>query len=172
MSDTGGPPDFESYVASRRAHLRRTAYLLCGDWDRAEDIVQEAVTRLYVHWRRASRADSVDAYVRRSLVNAHLSEGRRPWRRERPTELLPETAYADPTGTSDDRADLRRALASLGASQRAIVVLRYWDDLSVEQTADALGCSTGNVKSQAARGLARLREVLGVSDVHDSEVAR
>ena len=172
MSDTGGPPDFESYVASRRAHLRRTAYLLCGDWDRAEDIVQDALTRLYVHWRRASRADSVDAYVRRSLVNAYLSEGRRPWRRERPTEFLPETAYADPASSTDDRDDLRRALASLGASQRAVVVLRYWDDLSIEQTADALGCSTGNVKSQAARGLARLREVLGASDAHDPEVAR
>ena len=172
MSGTGGPPDFESYVASRRAHLRRTAYLLCGDWDRAEDIVQDALTRLYVHWRRASRADSVDAYVRRSLINAYLSEGRRPWRRERPTELLPEPSYADPSGASGDRDDLRRALASLGASQRAVVVLRYWDDLSIEQTADALGCSTGNIKSQAARGLAHLREVLGASDAHDPEVAR
>ena len=172
MSGTGGPPDFESYVASRRAHLRRTAYLLCGDWDRAEDIVQDALTRLYVHWRRASRADSVDAYVRRSLVNAYLSEGRRPWRRERPTELLPESSYADPSSASDDRDDLRRALASLGASQRAVVVLRYWDDLSIEQTADALGCSTGNVKSQAARGLAHLREVLGAAEAHDPEVAR
>jgi len=172
VSRTDGPPDFESYVASRRAQLRRTAYLLCGDWDRAEDIVQDTLTRLYVPWRRASRADSVDAYVRRSLVNAYLSEGRRPWRRERPTEFLPETAYADPASSTDDRDDLRRALASLGASQRAVVVLRYWDDLSIEQTADALGCSTGNVKSQAARGLARLREVLGASDAHDPEVAR
>jgi RNA polymerase sigma-70 factor (sigma-E family) len=167
MSGASVPPDFESYVAARRRHLRRTAYLLCGDWDRAEDVVQDALTRLYVHWRRASRADDLDAYVRRSLVNAFLAEGRRPWRRERSTETLPVTAYADPSGAVDDRDQLRRALAGLGASQRAVVVLRYWDDLSVEQTADALGCSTGNVKSQAARGLARLREVLT-----DPEVAR
>ncbi len=167
MSGARVPPDFASYVAARRHHLRRTAYLLCGDWDRAEDVVQDALTRLYVNWRRAARADDLDAYVRRSLVNAFLAEGRRPWRRERSTDELPVTAYADPVGAADDRDELRRALAALGASQRAVVVLRYWDDLSVEQTADALGCSSGNVKSQAARGLARLREVLT-----DPEVAR
>jgi len=172
VSGTAVPPDFESYVAARRPQLRRTAYLLCGDWDKAEDVVQDTLTRLYVHWKRAARADNVDAYVRRSLVNAYLADGRRPWRRERATETLPETAYADPTDSSGDRDDLRRALASLGASQRAVVVLRYWDDLSVEQTADALGCSTGNVKSQSARGLARLREALSTSDSADPEVAR
>lgn len=73
MGGAGTPPDFESYVAARRAHLRRTAYLLCGDWDRAEDVVQDALTRLCVHWRRASQAESVDACVRRSLVNAYLN---------------------------------------------------------------------------------------------------
>ena len=172
MSGVAVPPDFESYVAARRPQLRRTAYLLCGDWDKAEDVVQDALTRLYVHWRRASHADNIDAYVRRSLVNAYLSEGRRPWRRERATDVLPEKGYADPTDSSGDRDDLRRALASLGASQRAVVVLRYWDDLSVEQTADALGCSTGNVKSQSARGLARLREALSAPDSADPEVAR
>lgn len=172
MSGVAVPPDFESYVAARRPQLRRTAYLLCGDWDKAEDVVQDALTRLYVHWRRASHADNIDAYVRRSLVNAYLSEGRRPWRRERATDVLPEKGYADPTDSSGDRDDLRRALASLGVSQRAVVVLRYWDDLSVEQTADALGCSTGNVKSQSARGLARLREALAASDSADPEVAR
>ena len=115
MSGAAVPPDFESYVAARRPQLRRTAYLLCGDWDKAEDVVQDTLTRLYVHWKRAARADNVDAYVRRSLVNAYLADGRRPWRRERATETLPETAYADPTDSSGDRDDLRRALASLGA---------------------------------------------------------
>jgi RNA polymerase sigma-70 factor (sigma-E family) len=166
------PADFESYAAVRRAHLRRTAYLLTGDWDRAEDVVQDTLTKLFVHWRRASRADDLDAYVRRMLVNAFLSERRRPWRRERSTDELPDTSYADPSGGSDDRDELRRALVSLGPSQRAVIVLRYWDDLSVEQTADALGCSTGNVKSQSARGLAHLRAVLGRSDEPDPEVAR
>jgi RNA polymerase sigma-70 factor (sigma-E family) len=162
------PPDFESYVVARRTQLRRTAYLLCGDWDRAEDVVQETLARLFVHWRRASRADNIDAYVRRSLVNAYLAEGRRPWRRERSTDQVPETAYADAAAAADSRDELRRALAELGPSQRAIVVLRYWDGLTVEETAEAVGCSTGNVKSQSARGLDRLRAVLVAVEVdHD-----
>jgi RNA polymerase sigma-70 factor (sigma-E family) len=169
VSGTAGPPDFEQYVAVRRTSLRRTAYLLCGDWDRAEDVVQDALARLYVHWRRASRAGSVDAYARRTVVNAFLAEGRRPWRRERSTDAVPDTAYADPTTAADSRDELLRALAQLGPSQRAIVVLRYWDDLSVEETASVLGTSTGNVKSQAARGLAHLRQVLrnGVEVDHE-----
>ena len=166
MADgTSVPPDFASYVAARRTSLRRTAYLLTGDWDRAEDVVQDALTRLYVHWRRAQRSGSIDAYCRRTVVNAFLAEGRRPWRRERSTDAVPETSYADPSGGSDSRDQLRRALASLGPSQRAVVVLRYWDDLSVEETASILGTSAGNVKSQAARGLARLREVLAAAEV-------
>lgn len=92
------PADFESYVTVLCVpHLRRTAFLLTGDGDRAEDVVQDTLTRLFVHWRRAQRADDLDAYVRRMLVNAFLSEKRRPWRRERSTDELPETAYADPT---------------------------------------------------------------------------
>lgn len=163
-------PDFASYAAARRQQLRRTAYLLCGDWDRAEDLVQDALARLYVHWRRASRADNVDAYVRRTLVNAYLADRRRPWRRDVVTETVPDLAGR--TIESDavaDRDALRAALASLGSSQRAVVVLRYWEDLSVEQTAAALDCSTGNVKSQAARGLAHLRTVLrnGVEVDHE-----
>jgi RNA polymerase sigma-70 factor (sigma-E family) len=172
VDPTSAPPDFESYVAARRAFLRRTAYLLTGDWDRAEDVVQDALTNLYVHWRRASRATSVDAYARRTLVNAFLAERRRPWRRERSTEHLPESAYDGPADSGDDRDELRRALATLGPSQRAVVVLRYWDDLSVEETAAALGCSTGNVKSQSARGLAHLREVLGRAQAPDPEMTR
>ena len=168
MSGAAGPPDFESYVAARRVALRRTAYLLTGDWDRAEDVVQDALARLFVHWRKAQRAGSVDAYCRKVVVNAFLSEQRRPWRRERSTEVVPEQAYADPAGSSDERDALRRALAELGPSQRAIVVLRYWDDLSVEETAVVLGTSPGNVKSQASRGLAHLREALGTVEVdHD-----
>jgi RNA polymerase sigma-70 factor (sigma-E family) len=159
------PPDFESYVAARRTSLRRTAYLLCGDWDRAEDVVQDALARLYVHWRKAQRAGSVDAYCRRAVVNAFLAEGRRSWRRERSTDAVPERSYADPATGSDSRDQLRRALAELGPSQRAIVVLRYWDDLSVEETAAMLGTSTGNVKSQSARGLAKLRDVLAAAEV-------
>lgn len=157
-------PDFESYAAARRTHLRRIAYLLCGDWDRAEDLVQDALARLFVHWRRASRADNVDAYVRRTLVNAYLADQRRPWRRDLISSTVPDTAVA--AHEAGRRDELRAALAGLGASQRVVVVLRYWDDLSVAETAAALNCSTGNVKSQSARGLARLREVL---DSHENE---
>jgi RNA polymerase sigma-70 factor (sigma-E family) len=159
-------PDFESYAAARRTHLRRIAYLLCGDWDRAEDLTQDALARLYVHWRRASRADDLDAYVRRTLVNAFLADQRRPWRRLVLTSATPDVTVPGPEPGA--REELRAALDELGASQRAIVVLRYWDDLSVEQTAAALNCSTGNVKSQAARVLARLREVLGARNVEDN----
>ncbi|HET7901655.1 MAG TPA: SigE family RNA polymerase sigma factor [Candidatus Nanopelagicales bacterium] len=159
------PPSFESYVAARRTSLRRTAYLLCGDWDRAEDVVQDALARLFVHWRRVQRSTSVDAYCRKAVVNAFLAEKRRPWRRERSTEAVPEREYADPTAVSDQRQALLRALDELPPGQRAIVVLRYWDDLSVEETAALLDTSTGNVKSQASRGLARLREVLAATEV-------
>ncbi len=170
----GGAPDFASYAAARRQQLRRTAYLLCGDWDRAEDLVQDALARLYVHWRRVTRADNVDAYVRRTLVNAYLADRRRPWRRDVVTAAVEDATdrllVADGVDAVADRDALRAALTELGPSQRAVVVLRYWEDLSVEQTAAALDCSTGNVKSQAARGLARLREVLGTRD-HDNDDA-
>lgn len=163
------PPDFEAYATARRIHLRRIAYLLCGDWDRAEDLVQDALARLFVHWRRAMRADNVDAYVRRTLVNVYLADQRRPWRRDLATASVPDRAVAPPS--IGRRDELERALRELGPSQRAVVVLRYWDDLSVEQTAAALNCSTGNVKSQSARGLARLREVLAANDNDDAEVS-
>jgi RNA polymerase sigma-70 factor (sigma-E family) len=165
VAPESSPLDFESYVVARRTSLRRTAYLLCGDWDRAEDVVQDALARLYVHWRRASRAGSVDAYARRTVVNAFLAQGRRPWRRERPTAQLPETAYADPSGASDQRDVLLGALAQLGARQRAVVVLRYWDDMSVEETATVLGTTVGTVKSQASRGLVHLRRALADVEV-------
>jgi RNA polymerase sigma-70 factor (sigma-E family) len=153
---------FRDYASAKRADLRRTAYLLCGDWYLADDLVQDALGSLYVHWRRVSGRGEVDAYVRRMLVNGFLASKRRSWRREVTAEELPEVAVADPTdhGTRDL---LLRALAGLQPSQRAIVVLRYWDDLSVEQTAAVLGCSTGNVKSQASRGLAHLRTALSAA---------
>jgi RNA polymerase sigma-70 factor (sigma-E family) len=170
MSHTAGPPDFAAYVAVQRPALRRTAYLLTGDWDRAEDIVQDALASLFVHWRRAQRAGSIDAYCRRAIVNAFLSEGRRPWRRERTAADLPERSLPDPTDASDARDALRRALAELGPGQRAVIVLRYWEDLSVEETAQVLRTSPGNVKSQSARGLARLRDVLTQMEVHHDPV--
>jgi RNA polymerase sigma-70 factor (sigma-E family) len=152
--------DFRDYAASRRADLRRTAYLLCGDWYLADDLVQDALARLYPRWARVRGRGEVDPYVRRMLVNGYLATFRRPWRREVAAAELPDRpGPGEPD--ADTRDALRRALAELRPSQRTIVVLRYWEDLSVEQTAAALGCSTGNVKSQAARGLAHLRAALG-----------
>jgi RNA polymerase sigma-70 factor (sigma-E family) len=154
-----GTDAFREYASARRGDLRRTAYLLCGDWYLADDLVQEALAKLYVHWRRVRARGEVDGYVRRMLVNGFLAGRRRAWHREVATAELPDRPAPD---TTDDgtRDALLRALAELQPSQRTIVVLRYWDDLSVEQTASVLKCSTGNVKSQAARGLAHLRAAL------------
>ncbi|MEV5001447.1 SigE family RNA polymerase sigma factor [Nocardioides sp. LML1-1-1.1] len=148
---------FAAYVARRRPQLFRTAWLLCGDPHRAEDVVQAALTRLYVAWPRVQRADSVDAYVRRAVVNAHLDEGRRPWRREAPaSDHLPEEAVPAP----EEHGDLWAALRVLPPGQRRVVVLRHWWGLSVEETAADLGISPGTVKSQTSAALAALRASL------------
>ena len=150
--------EFADYAAARSRLLCTTAYLICGDWHRAEDHTQTALTKLYLAWRRIDRQESVDAYARQVLVRTVLDERRRHWRRERPTAELPETALAaDPT---DDRLDLLAALARLPARQRAAVVLRYWVDLGVTETAAILGVTEGTVKSSSAKGLAALRGAL------------
>jgi RNA polymerase sigma-70 factor (sigma-E family) len=158
----GGTRDdgFTAYVAGRRAHLFRTAYLLCGDPHRAEDIVQTALAKLYVAWPRASRADSVDAYVRRVIINSHLDEWRRPWRREAPTED-DRLDRAAPAGVTPEDSDaLWAALRELGPKQRRVVVLRHYWGLSVEETAADLGVSPGTVKSQTSAALDKLRTAL------------
>ncbi len=153
-ADDGG---FVAWATVRRRALRHTAYLLCGDWHRADDLVQEALVRVYQRWRRIA-AGKADAYARRVLVTAAVDESRRPWRREWASEVLPESAHLD--SPSMTGAAVLAALRQVPARQRAVLVLRYWEDLSIEQTAAALNCSTGNVKSQSARGLARLRDLL------------
>lgn len=151
---------FTSYVAERRAQLFRTAYLLCGDRHRAEDLVQIALAKLYVAWPRAARAGSVDAYARRVVVNSHLDEVRRPWRREQPAETGALDRPA-PAGMSVEDADaLWSALRGLPPGQRRVVVLRHYWGLSVDETAADLGISPGTVKSQTSDALARLRTEL------------
>lgn len=158
--DAGRDEAFGAYVADRRAQLYRTAYLLCGDPHRAEDIVQTALTRLYAAWPRASRADSVDAYARRVVVNSHLDEVRRPWRRERPADGA-ALDRAAPEGLSTEDSDaLWTALRGLAPGQRRVVVLRHYWGLSVDETATDLGISPGTVKSQTSDALARLRAAL------------
>ena len=154
--------DFVAYYTARGAGLHHTAYLLCGDWHLAEDLTQTTFTKLYRVWRRVERHDVLDQYARRVLLRVFLDERRRPWRREFATvpdsPALDVTAPADPV--PDERLELQAALMRLSKRHRAVLVLRFWADLSVEQVADVLGCSTGTVKSQTSRGLAGLRTVL------------
>lgn len=153
--------DFVEYVAARRARLFRTAYLLCGDRHRAEDIVQTALARLYPRWGRVRRLGEVDAYVRRTVVNAHLDEVRRPsWRRERLVDEFADRADPHVPAHAEDHDELWDALRALAPGQRRVVVLRHYWGLSVEETAADLGISPGTVKSQTSDALARLRELL------------
>ena len=153
--------DFAAYVEGRRAALRGTAYLLCGDWHFADDLTQTALTRLYLAWRRIDRTSSVEAYARQVLVRAYLDERRRPWRRERSSAEPPDApATDDHPAAVDDRLSLEAMLQGLPARQRAVLVLRYWCDLDVRATAAALGISEGTVKSASARGLAAVRDAL------------
>ena len=151
-------PAYSAYVSARRATLFRTACLLCGDPHRAEDIVQDALARLYVNWPRVSRADNVDGYVRKILVNSHYSDRRRPWRRESTATSvkLPPVSGAAP----EDADAIWAAIRSLPPGQRKVVVLRHIWDRSVEETAADLGVSPGTVKSQTSDALAALRRVL------------
>lgn len=125
--------------------MRATAFLLCGDWHRAEDLVQVAFSKLYLHWNQVTRHDALDPYVRQVLLRTFIDEGRRArWRRERPYDSAVDVAA--PHVPSDDRLVLMRALAEVPPRQRAVLVLRYWEDMSVEETAEALGCSAGTPK--------------------------
>jgi RNA polymerase sigma-70 factor (sigma-E family) len=150
---------FAEYFAARSDTMRGTAYLLCGDWHRAEDLVQTAFTKLYLAWNRVSRHEVLDAYVRQTLVRTFLDERRRGWwRRERSTDVPADRSL--PPDAPENRLVLLEALAAVPPRQRAVLILRYWEDLSVEATAAILGCSPGTVKSQAAKGLNHLRNLL------------
>jgi len=166
--------EFADFVATREASLRRLAILLCQDWHRADDLVQAAITKLYVHWRKAKAADSMDAYVRAIVVREFLDERRSSWiRRVTLTSQLPDRAAAGlDTETS---LDMRAALAGLPPRQHATLILRFYCDLSVEQTAQVLGCTSGTIKSQTAKALTSLRIALGpdadTADADSSGVA-
>ncbi|GLZ37689.1 SigE family RNA polymerase sigma factor [Actinokineospora sp. NBRC 105648] len=152
--------EFGEYLDSRAVVMRRTAFLLSGgDWHRAEDLVQTTLAKIYVAWPRLNRENGVDAYARKVMVRSAIDDSRRAFRRrENVVEYLPEVGV--PPAGVDDAVDVRRALAQLPPGQRAVVVLRYWEDLSVAETAHALGKSEGTIKSQAAKGLATLRKLL------------
>lgn len=156
--------EFRDYVARRLPALARLAYLLTTQPADADDLVQAALTKVYVAWSRVRRSDDVDAYVRAVVVNTHRSLVRRRRVRETLVPFVPERANPSTALSSvDDRGGLAAALATLPPRQRAVVVLRYCEDLSEAQVAAALGCSVGTVKSQAAKGLAKLRDCAAVA---------
>jgi RNA polymerase sigma-70 factor (sigma-E family) len=157
--DVAGTDDFADFYRATWPRLYRTAYAVAGDAAAAEDALQTAYAKAYASWRSVQAADSPQAYVRRIVVNEVISAGRRPWRRERATEALPEHALPDATTAVDARDEVWRALLALPVRQRAVLVLRYYEDLSEAQIAVVLGCSRGTVKSHASAALARLRRL-------------
>jgi RNA polymerase sigma-70 factor (sigma-E family) len=151
---------FEAYFAARSDAMRGTAYLLCGDWHRAEDLVQQTFTKIYLVWRRIQRHEAMDSYTRQTLIRTFLSERRRGWFRHESVASEATDRAAPSADFADERLVLLEALVKVPPRQRAVLVLRYWEDQSVEQTAELLDCAAGTVKSQAARGLATLRGLL------------
>jgi RNA polymerase sigma-70 factor (ECF subfamily) len=153
---------FTAFVAARSRSLLRTAYLLTGDHALAEDLLQTALTKTYLAWGRIHDLEAVEAYVRQTMITTLTSWWRRRWRGETPTATLPESTYdGAATAESDERASVFPHLRALPARQRAVVVLRYYEDLPESEIARLLGCTPGTVKSQAHRALATLRERLG-----------
>jgi RNA polymerase sigma-70 factor, ECF subfamily len=158
--------EFREFVAARSAALLRSAYLLAGDWATAEDLLQTALTKTYLAWKRLGEIEAVEPYARRVLVNTATSWWRRRWHGERPTEFLPERAVADATEEQLDRDLLWKHVKALPARQRAVLVLRFYEDMSEAQTAELLNISAGTVKSQTSRALGTLRQRLGAEGVH------
>lgn len=152
--------NYRSFVDAQAHSLRSLAYLTCGDWQLAEDAVFTALAKLYTRWRRVDRPES---YARTMVVRAAIDEVRRPWwRREQPAgDVMPERAGSDGALDVDERLRIHAALAHLPVRRRAVLVLRYFEDLSVQETAEALNCPEATVKSHTVRGLRTLREVLG-----------
>jgi RNA polymerase sigma-70 factor (sigma-E family) len=158
---SGPEEEYREFAGSRAASLHRTAYLLCGDWHLADDLVQETFVQTFRHWRRVQRADNRNAYVKRILIN----EFNRHWQRYgglpvRADNDLREVAVPDISDEVVNRADLLRALLTLPARQRATVVLRYLEGMSERETAAVMRCSEGTVKSQTARALTALEGCL------------
>lgn len=153
---------FSVYVNARRDRVRRTAYLLCGDWHRADDLTQIAFVKLYGAWSGIRDYGALDGFVRRCLMRAAVDESRRPWRREHTVDDLPDTPAPtlDLASVVADRQLVRTALDEVPPGQRAMLVLRFFDGLDVAATAAAMECSEGNVKSQTARGLAAMKQAL------------
>ena len=162
--DFGEPPvssadDFDLFMAERWPRLLRSAYLLTGDRHDAEDLAQAAMVKIFSYWHRVRRADNVDAYVQRVLINCNSTRFRKRRVRESPVGDVPDGLYlvGDHADELGERSRFMTALASLTPRQRTVIVLRFYEDLTEVQTAAAMGCTVGTVKSQTAKALARLR---------------
>jgi RNA polymerase sigma-70 factor (sigma-E family) len=152
------PEGFRAFVTARSPALLRSAWFLTGDEAAAEDLVQTALMKTWTKWPRIVRQDAPEAYVRRVMVSTYLTGRRRRWHRERPTAIVPDIAEpTDAYAAVDLRTSMFSALSALPARRRAVVILRYFDDLTEAQTADIMGCSVGTVKSQTAKAFAALR---------------
>ena len=163
--DAQAREDFRSYVAARSPALLRTAYALTGNRADAEDLLQTALAKTYLSWERIREREAVDGYVRRVMVNTRTSWWRRRRLDEHPTAELPERALdRDPTADADLHDALWAAMAGLPTRQRAMVVLRYYEDLSEAETAAVMGVSVGTVNSATSRALAKLRDTSGLRD--------
>jgi RNA polymerase sigma-70 factor (sigma-E family) len=147
--------DFVEFATAAVPRLRRTAFLLCGDWHYAEDLAQTTLTKMFVSWRRIRRQDAAFSYASRTLVNTYLADRRSRRAREVVTDSVPEQLIMPES--QETRLVIMAALATLPPRARAAVVLRYWADMSIEQVADVLGCSAGTVKSQCARSLVKMK---------------
>jgi RNA polymerase sigma-70 factor (sigma-E family) len=161
------PPDFDDFVRRRSGAMLRAAWLLTGgDWALAEDLVQTALGEVWRHWGRVAIMDMPEAYAHKTMVNTFLRWRGRRWTGEIASAELPESV-ADTGGfrVVDSRESLRRALAGLTPRQRAVIMLRYYEDRSEAETARIMGCSVGTVKSQAAKAIARLRHVPGLAEI-------
>lgn len=154
-------PTFHEFVEARSASLLRTAYLVVGDYQLAQDLVQESLIKTYMAWRRLRDVGNAEGYARRVLVTTSISWRRRRSFDERPVEVLPGLVVADVADQIAAEADLWSHLHALPPRQRAAVVLRYCEDLSLAQTSELMGCSVGSVKRHASDGLAKLRDRMG-----------
>lgn len=155
--------EFAEYFTARREAMRRMAYLICGDWHRADDLAQNAFVALHRHWRKVRDKAALDSYMRRALIHAAIDESRRPWRRERLVHEVPDapTDAGEIAESVVTRHALLAALREVPPRQRAVLVLRFLEGLDIAAVAEVMKCSEGTVKSQSARGLRALREALG-----------
>lgn len=151
---------FREFVLARGPALTRTAYLLTGDRTAAEDLVQAALVKAAVRWRRLVAGGDPEAYLRRIIINDQISGWRRRGRHETAMSDPPDPGLPDPADATARRLDLAAALAQLAPRQRAVIVLRFYEDRSEAETAALLGCAIGTVKSQTADALARLRRIM------------